>query len=322
MTQRADLEPLIVVLGPTAVGKTALSLVLAERFDGEIISADSRQFYRGLDIGTAKATPEQRKRAPHHLLDIVAPDETVGLAEFQDLAYATIDQIHARQRVPFLVGGTGQYICAVVEGWRIPRVSPQPLLRAALEREAEERGAIVLHRRLASVDPSAAERIDYRNVRRVVRALEVYVVTGRPISAQQGRQPPPYRSLQLGLTRPRAALDARADRRVDRMIEQGLVDEVKGLLAQGYGWELPAMSGLGYIQLKPYFAGEVSLTEAIAQIKSDTHDFIRHQYSWFRRDSLAIDWFDADSTANDQVVQKVAGWLSDGAADCVGGRCD
>lgn len=278
-----SLPTLTAIVGPTAVGKTALAVELAQQMGAEIVSADSRQIYRYMDIGTAKPTPEERAAAPHHLVDIRDPDEPFSLATYQELAYAAIEEILARGRAPLLVGGTGQYLAAVLEGWSIPRVAPQPELRAELEREAAELGAAALHARLAAVDPVAAAQIAPANLRRVIRALEVHAVTGAPISAQQTRQPPPYAIRTIWLTRPRAALYARADARVDAMIAAGLVDEVAGLLARGYAWDLPAMSSLGYIQLRPYFADEASLEACVERLKFDTHSFIRRQGAWFRR---------------------------------------
>ena len=289
----APLPPLIALVGPTAVGKTALSVRLAGAIGGEIISADSRQVYRGLDIGTAKATPKEGARAPHHLLDVVAPDQPLGLAEFQEMAYSAIDGVLARGHVPFLVGGTGQYVMAVVEGWQVPRVPPDEDLRQDLYRQAEEEGAGALHARLRRLDPAAAARIDARNVRRVVRALEVCLLTGKPISRQQGKEPPPYHILLLGLTLPRPRLYRRIDERVDRMLEQGLEQEVRLLLAQGYGFHLPAMSGVGYGQFAPYLAGEATLEDVVRQIKRATRRFVRQQATWFRRDDPRIHWFDA-----------------------------
>jgi tRNA dimethylallyltransferase len=246
-----------------------------------------------MDIGTDKPTSEERQRVPHHLVDIVNPDEEFTLAQYQSMAYAAIDDVLARGRVPLLVGGTGLYMKAVVEGWSIPRVRPNEALRAELYREAESKGGETLHARLRRVDPIAAEKIDPRNVRRVVRALEVYLETGRPISELQRRRPPPYRVLQIGLTMERAALYQRIDRRVDRMIERGLVEEVRGLVEQGYGYELPAMSGLGYRQVGCYLRGEISLEEAIRLIKRDTRRFVRQQSNWFRLDDEGIHWFQA-----------------------------
>jgi tRNA dimethylallyltransferase len=308
-------NPLLVIVGPTAVGKTALSLHLAETLNGEIVSADSRLFYRGMDIGTAKPTPEERARVPHYLIDIANPDETVGLAEFQERAYAAIADIHARRKLPLLVGGTGQYVRAVVEGWRVPRVPPDPILRAKLEAQAEREGAAALHARLAQLDPVAAQRIDPRNVRRVIRALEVCLITDQPISEQQRKQSPPYHVLQVGLTMGRADLYTRADRRVEAMMNAGLEDEVHRLAEAGYGWGLPAMSGLGYVQFKPYFEGQASLEEVMVEIKRATRRFIRHQYNWFRLNDPAIRWFDVSKAETAAEIEAtVREWLEKSGA--------
>ncbi|MGB9722899.1 MAG: tRNA (adenosine(37)-N6)-dimethylallyltransferase MiaA [Chloroflexia bacterium] len=281
----------VVLLGPTGVGKTPLAVELAQALGGEIVSADSRQVYRGMDIGTAKPTPAQRAAVPHHLLDLVDPDTAFTLAEFCERAHAAIEAISARGRLPFLVGGTGQYLAAMLEGWRVPRVPPQPALRARLRDEAREKGVEALYRRLQEVDPEAAARILPGNLRRIIRALEVYEATGVPFSRQRGREKPPYDYLVLGLTMERPALYERVDRRAEAMVRQGLVEEVRGLLSRGYGWDLPSMSGLGYIQFRPYLEGRCSLEEALARLKYDTHAFIRHQYTWFRR--LPVHrWFD------------------------------
>jgi tRNA dimethylallyltransferase len=287
------LPPLIVIVGPTAVGKTALSLRLAEAVSGEIVSADSRQVYRGMDVGTAKATVAERGWVPHHLIDVVNPDEPLSLAQYQEMAYGAIDDILARGRVPFLVGGTGQYVTAVVEGWQVPRVPPDEELRRQLYRQAEEEGAAALHARLRGLDPEAARRIDPRNVRRVVRALEVCLTTGRRFSEQQQKSPPPYRILMVGLTLPRPQLYRGIDRRVEGMLEAGLEDEVRRLVAAGYGFDLPAMSGVGYGQFALYLAGEARLADVIAEIQRATRRFVRHQGNWFSADDPRIHWFDA-----------------------------
>jgi tRNA dimethylallyltransferase len=286
------LGPLVVIVGPTAVGKTALSLRLAEAVGGEIISADSRQVYRGMDIGTAKATPAERRRVTHHLVDVVDPDESLTLAQYQDWAYAAIKDTLARRRVPFLVGGTGQYVMAVAEGWRMPRVPPQAALRRELYGQAEEEGTAALHNRLRELDPVAARRIDQRNVRRVVRALEVCLVTGTPYSAQRTKAPPPYRLLWLGLRLQRKALYQRIDARVEEMVAASLEAEVRQLVEAGYGFDLPAMSGVGYGQWAPYFVGEATLDEVVHDIQRATRRVVRHQYNWFRLDDPRITWFD------------------------------
>ena len=305
-------EILVVIVGPTAVGKTCLSLRLAHEFDSEIISADSRQVYRGMDIGTAKPTLEERHRVPHHLIDVVAPDEAFTLAQYQELAYDAIGDVLARSRLPFLVGGTGLYVRAVVEGWGIPRVPPNEELRAELYRQAGIEGEETLHARLREVDSVAAERIDPRNVRRVVRALEVYLETGQPISELQRKKPPPYHILQIGLTMERQELYRRIDERVDRMIEGGLVEEVRGLVERGYGYDLSSMSGLGYQQMGMYLRGQVSLEEAIQLIKRHTRRFVRHQYNWFRLDDESIRWFDAIGDPYGEVREYVASFLESG----------
>lgn len=310
--------PLIAIVGPTGIGKTALAITIAQtlawqkkRFC-EVVSADSRQIYQGMDIGTAKPTPEEQAAVPHHLIDIVPPDYTLTLAEFQERAYQAIDDIQARGGLPLLVGGTGQWVRAVVEGWGIPRVPPDRALRAELAAEAEALGAERLHAKLAAIDPQAAAKIDYRNRRRVIRALEVYLKTGRPISVHQQKAPPPYRILQLGLTMPREALYLRIDQRIDRMLEQGLLAEVEALLARGYGWRLPAMSGLGYRQFEPYFKGEITLEEVVTRIKRDTRRFIRHQYNWFRLEDEAIEWVDVSQEGIEQkVMEEVMAFLAE-----------
>lgn len=286
------MSTVIAVVGPTAAGKTALSIDLAEALGGEIVSADSRQVYRGLDIGTAKASAAERQRVPHHLLDIVDPDEVLTLAEYLRQAQAAIADIHARGRPALLTGGTGQYVRAVLEGWRIPAVAPDRELRAALEKEARDLGSDALHARLAVLDPVAAARIDRRNVRRVIRALEVCIVTGRSISELQAKSPPSHRILRIGVTRPRAELRSRIEARVAGMIASGLVDEVRRLAEAGYGWDLPALSGLGYRQIGACLRGEMAFDTTVAEIVTATWRFVQQQYNWFRLDDPDIRWID------------------------------
>jgi tRNA dimethylallyltransferase len=284
---------LIAVVGPTATGKTALAVALARAIDGEIVGADSRQVYRRMDIGTAKPTPEERALAPHHLLDVVEPDEPFSLAQYLELAIAALDDIWTRGRQPLLVGGSGQYVWALLEGWKVPRLPPQRELRHSLEERAAREGPEALHQELARVDSRAAKGIDHRNVRRVVRALEVYQATGRPISFWQEKAKPAWDTLVLGLTCPRDELYRRIDARVDGMMEAGLVDEVRGLLAMGYGRELPSMSGIGYREVGQHQAGELDQPVAAERIKTATHRLARQQATWFRRDDPRIRWIDA-----------------------------
>jgi tRNA dimethylallyltransferase len=299
-----------VILGPTASGKTVLSILVAQSLGGEIVSADSRQIYRRMDIGTAKPTPAERAAVPHHLIDVVAPDEPYALAQYQRAAYDAINSIQARGKLALLVGGTGQYITAVIEGWEIPEVPPNPTLRAELEAFADEHGPRALHDRLRDFDPAAAERIDYRNVRRVIRALEVGIETGTPITALQRKATPPFRVLQLGITLPRPQLYAQADARIDRMIESGLLAEVRGLLEAGYTWVCPAMSGLGYAQWRLYLNGRMPYEDAVAAIRRDTRAFIRRQYAWFNGHDTGIHWLDVTRTTPDDVLRRVHNWLS------------
>ena len=298
--------PLIVILGPTAVGKTGLAIELADALNGEIIGADSRQIFRLMDIGTAKPTPQQRAQIPHHLIDLIDPDENLGLAQYQRLAYTTIDETVVRGHIPFLVGGTGQYITAVVEGWTIPQVAPNEVLRGALETYAAEHGSEALHTRLQAVDPVAACNIHHKNVRRVVRALEVSIEAGKPISDLQRKTPPPFRILQYGLTmREKQALLSRADQRVDDMMQQGFLEEVQNLLERGYGRSLASMSGLGYRELSSHLLDGVPLDEAVAATKLHTRDFIRRQYTWFRGHDTGILWQNIEEIHIDQFIATI-----------------
>lgn len=305
-------KPLLVILGPTAVGKTGLALEIASALNGEIIGADSRQIYRFMDIGTAKPTPAQRQQIPHHLIDLVEPDVNLSLAEYQQHAYAAIESVLARNHLPLLVGGTGQYITAIIEGWSIPAVAPNDALRAELEEFAVEQGAAALHTRLQQVDAEAAATIDFRNVRRVVRALEVYMTTGMPISILQRKRPPPYRLYQIGLTLEREALYAQADTRVDQMVRDGFVDEVQGLLDKGYSPRLPSMSGLGYREIATNLLRGIPLPETIAAIKHATHDFIRRQYTWFKGHDNGILWHNRDTMNVKVLIDTIAQRLEPG----------
>ncbi|MGB8645368.1 MAG: tRNA (adenosine(37)-N6)-dimethylallyltransferase MiaA [Anaerolineae bacterium] len=290
---------LLAIVGPTAVGKTEIALQLGQALDGEIVSADSRQIYREMDIATAKPSPAERERVPHHLIDIVNPDESFTLAEYQERAYAAIDEILARGKQPLLVGGTGLYVRAVIEGLNIPRVPPNPERRRALEQIPTPE----LYARLQQLDPAIAVTILPNNVRRIIRALEVIDATGELMSTLQTRHPPPYPIVQIGLTMPRDLLYARVDTRIDRMIEQGVVDEVRRLVARGYAFTLPSMTGLGYREIGQYLRGEIPLEEAVRLLKSNTRKFIRHQANWFRPTDSRIHWFDL-SAQGDAAIQE------------------
>ena len=297
------MRPLVVaVVGATATGKTALAIALARRLGGEIINADSRQVYRGMDIGTAKPTSAEQAAARHWLIDVVAPDQPFTLANFLDQANAAVDDVLSRRRMPIIAGGTGQYVWALLEGWRVPRVPPNRELRAELEALAERDGADALAAELRAIDPASADAIDPRNVRRVIRAIEVTRATGRRFSEWQERERPAFDATIIGLGMQRAALYTRIDARVDAMMSGrtaagagGLVDEVRGLNAAGYGCDLPPMTGIGYRQACEHIAGECSVEEAAARIKTETHRLARMQHTWFRANDARIGWLDADA---------------------------
>lgn len=287
-------NPLLVIVGPTAVGKTATAIALAEKHTAEIVSADSRYLYVGMDIGTAKPTPAERARVPHHLIDVTTPDQPWTLAQVQAAAYAAIDDIHTRGKLPILVGGTGQYIRAITEGWQAPGGEPSAELRAELEAELARGGVGALAERLRAVDPASAAVVDLKNPRRVIRALEVALTSGQSFIAQRQKNPPPYAITIIGLSLPRPELYARIDARIDLMLANGLEAEVRALAAKGYGWELPAMSALGYKQMGAYLRGECDLAEAVRRIRHDTRVFVRRQANWFKADDPKIKWADVD----------------------------
>jgi len=300
---------LVAIVGPTGVGKSRLALHLAQTFNGEIVSADSRQVYRYMNIGTAKPIPQERALVPHHLVDIINPDEGFSLAQYQQLAYKAIEDIQRRNKLALLVGGSGLYVWSVVEGWGVPQVPSDPEFRHSLERKAIEVGKDKLYQELMQVDPVAAQRIDPRNVRRIIRALEVCRNTETPFSQLQYKQAPLFDILIMGLTADRAELYRRVDLRVDEMIKQGLVAEVKKLVDMGYDFNLPAMSGIGYKQIGVFLRGELTLAAATQQIKFETHRFIRHQYSWFRLKDNRIRWFDIQSRAEPEITALLAKFI-------------
>jgi len=300
---------LVAIVGPTGVGKSRLALRLARAFNGEIVSADSRQVYRHMDIGTAKANPEELSLVPHHLINIVNPDEDFSLAQYQQLAYRAIEDIQRRNKLALLVGGSGLYIWSVLEGWRIPQVPPDLEFRHSLEEKAARVGKDDLYQELMEIDPVAAQKIDRRNVRRTIRALEVYRAAETPLSQLQRKTAPPFNTLIIGLTIDREELYRRIDLRVNEMIEQGLVAEVKKLVNMGYDLDLPAMSGIGYKQISMFLRGELTLAAAIQQIKFETHRFVRHQYSWFRLKDDRIKWFDILDKTESEITALLARFI-------------
>lgn len=278
---------MVAIAGPTAVGKSALALWLAKRTGGEIVNGDSRQVYRCMDIGTAQPTPEERALVPHHLYNRIKPDWPYSLAEYQEEALDAIADIQRRGKVPFLVGGTGQYVWAVLEGWQVPRVEPDPGRR----RELEARPASELYEELRRVDPQAAAAIHPHNRRRVVRALEVYYATGQPFSQLKKKAGASLPALVIGLTTSRADLYRRIDARFEAMLAAGWLDEVRSLLFR-YPPDLPSFSSTGYRELARHLSGDYDLATALEKIKVAGHRLARHQYAWFRLSDPRIRWLD------------------------------
>lgn len=296
-------KPVIVLAGPTAVGKTELSLELARAVRGEIVSADSMQVYRHMDIGSAKIPPEERQGIPHHLLDCCEPWEEFHVVRFQQEARKALEDIWSRGRLPIVTGGTGFYIQALLRDIDFTETGGNPAYRAALEQEAAERGPEALHRRLAQVDPAAAAEIHPHNAKRIIRALEYFHDTGEPISvhnARERRRPSPYTYAYFVLNRERPELYRRIGLRVDAMMEQGLLDEVRRLRQMGCTRRMVSMQGLGYQELLEYLDGELSLEEAVEKIKRETRHYAKRQITWFKRekDAVWLNWEDFPDTAS------------------------
>ena len=287
---------LVAVVGPTAAGKSALALTLAQRFGGEIVNGDSRQIYRGMDIGTAKPTPETRSFRPHHLYDIADPADSYSLALYRRDALAALEDIWARGELAWLVGGTGQYVWALLEAWQIPDIAPRPDLRAEFAAVAEAEGVEALHARLRAVDPEAADRIDARNVRRVIRALEVHEVTGKPITDWQTKGTPDFDFRILGVQCEEKELIWRINRRTEAMFASGLVEETQSLLDAGVPPDASALSSIGYAEALRELRGDITRDKAIELTKRATKRLARRQRQWFRPQDPRIAWAtDADA---------------------------
>lgn len=307
--------PLLVIVGPTAVGKSAVGIELARKLGGEIVSADSMQVYRGMDIGTAKPSDAELAEIPHHLIDVAEPDEIFCVAKYQELARKAIREIAARGRLPIMVGGTGLYVDAVVRGFLFPDEGRNPDIRERLEREAAEIGSAGLHARLAQVDSSAAHRIHPNDLRRIVRALEVYEVTGVPISELQRKHEgkSEFEAVIFGLRMARQALNRRIDARVDIMVEHGLIDEVRSLIESGYDPRYTAVQAIGYKEFALYLAGEESLADAIDTLKAETRKYAKRQMTWFRKNKK-IRWIDVEGAGGpgdiaDMIIASIESWL-------------
>ncbi len=300
-------KPLIVLVGPTAVGKSAVAIRLAQKHHSEVISADSRMVYRGMDVGTAKPGPAERADVVHHLIDIVAPDEPFSAGRFKALAAAVIDRMQRGAKAPIVVGGTGLYVKLLLHGlWEGPEAD-WPFRERLYEDERRE-GAGYLHQRLKEIDPDSARAIKPQDRSKLVRAIEVYEKTGRPLSDHHREHrfsEKPYEAIQIGLRRSRADLYRRIEARVDQMMAAGLVEEVRGLIEKGYSDELPSMKGLGYRQIVGYIKGEYDRAEAVHRLKRDTKRYAKRQFTWFNRDS-SIQWIDlSESEGVDEAYLKV-----------------
>ena len=292
----SPLQKIVIILGPTACGKTALSLRVAQIFQGEIISGDSMQVYRRMDIGTAKIKTEAQQGIAHHLLDIREPDEPFSVADFRRLAMGAIQDIASRGKLPIIVGGTGLYLNSLLYAYHFPmQADVDPAIRLRLEKELAERGNPAMHQHLTAIDPVAAKRIHINDAHRIIRALEVYEGSGIPISEIQAASlpPPAYNPILIGLKMDRLRLYQRIEERVDQMLEDGLVAEVKTLLNAGVSRDTVSMQGLGYRQMSMYLLDDLPFADAVTLLKRDTRRFAKRQMTWFRRNEKIV-WFDID----------------------------
>jgi tRNA dimethylallyltransferase len=297
------------LVGPTGVGKSALALNIARSVESEIVSTDSRLLYRGMDIGTAKPSPEELREVKHHLIDVADPDDTWSLARFNGAVIKTIDQLLAQGKLPILVGGTGQYFRSLVEGWEIPEISPCHKLRKVLESWGKEIGPNELHRKLILLDTKSGSSIQPQNLRRTVRALEVILSTGKRFSDLRKKTKPIYDFKVIGLTTSREELYQIIDRRIDEMFTKGLIKEVEDLAGKGYSKDLPSMSAIGYHEIMQYMIGEIPLEEAKIIMKRKTRQFVRRQSNWFNQDNPLIEWFTLPPDPTNAVIASVRSWM-------------
>jgi tRNA dimethylallyltransferase len=302
MSPESIVKPLIFIVGPTAVGKSNFAIRLAERISGEIISADSRTFYRGMNIGTAKPSKREMRLIPHHLIDIADPDQIVNLNIYQKLVVKAINDIHLRGNIPIVVGGSGQYIQSIIEGWQGPKGEPNPKLRSILEVIGTQTGKIEFHKKLSILDSIAARNIDPANLRRTVRAFEVIFSSGKKFSDQRMKVGCPYSTLTIGLILDRKELYDRADHRIHKMIENGLQEEVKELLNAGFDPELPSFSAIGYREMSKFIKNEISQEEAVELMKKRTRILVRRQSAWFKDENPRIHWFNVGNETLEEVL--------------------
>lgn len=298
----------VIIVGPTAVGKSDLAIALAGSMNAEIISLDSRLLYRGMDIGTAKPSIEERKKVVHHLFDVANPDETWSLGKFNQEVIKNIEQVINKGSLPILVGGTGQYVRSLTEGWDIPQVEPVPVMRQIIEGWAKDLGNKALHKKMSILDPESGQSIQYQNVRRTIRALEVMFTTGVQFSKQRKKTNPIFSFKLIGLSRPRAELYSRIDARIENMFSSGLVEEVRGLLDLGYSGGLPSMSAIGYKETIQYIQGEILLEEVKALMKQKTRQFVRRQANWFKFDDPNIEWYPMTPYPESMIRKSIMEW--------------
>ncbi|MDI3256308.1 MAG: tRNA (adenosine(37)-N6)-dimethylallyltransferase MiaA [Kyrpidia sp.] len=297
--------PVLFIVGPTATGKSEAAIRVAQRIGGEIISADSMQVYRGMDIGTAKVPIDERREVPHHLIDVVDPDEPFTVVDYQKRALQAIEEVSRRGKRAVVAGGTGLYVKSLTDGLDFSPAGEDMEYRRTLKAVAEREGPEALYRQLEAVDPATASRLHPHDLRRVIRALEVYHLTGRPMSRVAGRKPVPIRPVMFGLTMDREALYDRINRRVLEMIDRGWIAEVQRLLDREYPRSLTSMQAIGYKELADYLAGEISLDEAVARIQRGTRRYAKRQWSWFRAQPIR-EWFDAGRLSLEEIVGKIA----------------
>ncbi len=304
---------LVAIVGPTAVGKTEYAIELAEALNGEIISADSRYFYRGMNIGTAKPDASQLARVKHYLIDVADIKENWSLALYQSAVFAAIEEISKKGKLSFLVGGTGQFIRAIIEGWQIPAKAADPEIRHVLERWIENVGAEEAHRKLSIVDPEAAELIDFRNKRRTIRAFEVIFLTGQKFSEQRKKGCVDFEFKIIGLERDRKELFVQIDKRIEEMFANGFINEVEELLSKGYSIQDPPLSAIGYQEVISFIQGSMNFEECFDRIKKRSHEFVRRQANWFKKSDTRITWFDVAVDQKETIIDYIrseAGWIN------------
>ena len=305
-------KPVIFFVGPTASGKTSIAVDLAKNFHSEIISSDSRYFYKRLNIGTAKPTQDEMGGIKHHMIDIVEPEETLSVAVFKDRAESIIQFLHQQDRIPFVVGGSGQYIHALLKNWKMPEIEPDFVLRNYLEKISDLYGRERLFSLLEKIDPEAAKLIDFRNLRRTIRAIEVMIKTGQRFSELRKSETSSYSIKILGIHWNREELYKRIDRRIENMIQNGFIKEVKELLENGYSIQTPSLSAIGYREIIYFLKGKCTLNESITLIRRNTRQYVRRQANWFKENDPTIKWFDGENLNLSAIIDHInskEGWL-------------